>query len=1684
MWKIAFAGLVTSLFLRTLDAQPCLIGGDAQRVGAIRTSAGIVLPKLAPVEPSERIAIAVFPGLIAAAQREAMASALTAIYKTAGKTRPLTLAVFNGEGFSTSGPFDTQKAWGKAVREALAASDQTMPPLSAARLYSVVSAFAFGGDWSSLVLAGPLPEVAPDARDYALPWIAARFCTQKLRVSYWNADGGPSAFWNSVADLTGGLAVSTLADVLESSGPWTEAAWPAPPVDFGFLLYRGKQQSSISAGTPGADAFDLPLLAAAPGFLLPDIEKYAELQELDRRLSELRRAKEPDAAQAQQTRTLLEQALAINARDAVALRAAADYYQRGNDYRTAAGFLDKLTEIDPHDADLQAELGHTRFAMGDPDGAEPALVRAHDGKAGGAAVTLELARIHLLRKDDAGALPYLEETLALDGRNTELWYTRADAAGRLGDRVKVADSLEKALALDQQNLARRTTLVQLYMDRPAGPAAEDALRHIRFVTAALPPDAAVRRQYAEFLDLLKRPEDSLPVWKKVIEADPASEQAHYRVARLLLDGGGVPESLAAAEEGIAAAPKSARLYLIKAEALGRQDRYFDARQTLRDASKSVEDVELLGRLAEMEDVSGQAAPQAYMALFLARDKTVPHSPEPVPTLERALEVSVRDGDRQAAAFFRTRLDAAGKPALSNWLAASPEKSRTGATVPGGLQALAFIAHTRFQSPQSFFTEYCRTLATLLETTDAKERNVYLESIRNYFQQVGELKALGKHKENATEIAISANNKNAREQSEKILAILGWKLKAGKTGVKLEAGERSSQARRQETASALALDEVGMQEALEAGKSFAFEIPDEAAPVLLGESTWMTAFFPKSKFSGGFAEALSTDPRVAKTYAALSTISPRAVAALTAGSDLKTLAEKHADLLFHYGSAFALQGDHAAVPGGAAAEPVWEKMVGVAPARPNEFFRALLEKDDGKLLAFFGTLGQVDVDHQRFFTRSAYRAARFYDLFRDSGDVVAGADKRARNSSFTEFLRETPLDSELHVLFPGSPEVWTLASGNSSSVSQTAKMVKKLSRITAPDQEDLILDRLARTYYTKSGEKLSELDHFLAVVRIDEHRTDPLDEASALLLAQNFGADKPIYPYFASLTGLGQAQFQHFFALMEQLSGVQRLELNVVLGELHSLIELISLAQESGSLDARTAAELFDGVCVGFSSASSPAGYTAASLEAVRELLRRSSPKSPAAKSPAPTQTAADPDRALEDMLLGDGGPVWFELGGASHQVDAYAARRTAYRKVISEQKVTSLKTLLSFYDNLQDLEHARGSAVEHANLLDTLRGSLLTVELPKKVKMAEVERKLVQASDESKVGQLIANLKQRLAKKKVDQKDVAEICEELASLICPQVKLALSGAVYAYFLSPEDLLVSQDPLLLRKHRFLEFLGPDKALFTASELVSSNEGLGSYLEGGFADFPATAGKVAFSGSQPPPNTQAIAEAQIGTFRATDWSRLSEEDLIQFELRLRLAREWVLHSGNDAKLLAALQEAAQGLLSPTRRGELLDAIAAHDWDGAFKTLTLGDLYSLSVRYLEWYSGDGWESPVMAALRRNPAAADADRLRPLGGSAISLLGCSHPHLEVLGAYEEYERLQLPYTLAERAAEFKLYLADFAGRAGIPPAALNALGQPVALQIIKRMKMTDLRDWRDAHLAFAGVDEISVLTAIAGQK
>jgi hypothetical protein len=160
------------------------------------------------------------------------------------------------------------------------------------------------------------------------------------------------------------------------------------------------------------------------------------------------------------------------------------------------------------------------------------------------------------------------------------------------------------------------------------------------------------------------------------------------------------------------------------------------------------------------------------------------------------------------------------------------------------------------------------VAGYLDVPEKKEAQIYAEGIREHFRRIAELSALGTAKNGKVTVTISLQDKKLQKNGEKVLGLLGWKMRTSRQGVELETAEKGARATHEETASALALNEIGMQEDLQAGKPFSFEIPTEVASVAMGEEAWRTQFYPKEKYAGGLAEAIAGDVRLAQTYVAV------------------------------------------------------------------------------------------------------------------------------------------------------------------------------------------------------------------------------------------------------------------------------------------------------------------------------------------------------------------------------------------------------------------------------------------------------------------------------------------------------------------------------------------------------------------------------------------------------------------------------------------------------------------------------------------------------------------------------------------------------------------------------------------------------------------------------------------------
>jgi Ca-activated chloride channel family protein len=483
-------------------------------------------------------------------------------------------------------------------------------------------------------------------------------------------------------------------------------------------------------------------------------------------------------------------------------------------------------------------------------------------------------------------------------------------------------------------------------------------------------------------------------------------------------------------------------------------------------------------------------------------------------------------------------------------------------IPGGMKALARIAHIeKTPSYQNFFADYCRAVVAEISTWTSKGFPDYIPKVRAYLGAMAELENLGERRGDSTLITLSLDGETQRANTERILPLLGWRLIQKGGALSVEPGDRAADGLLQEIPAAFGVDEVEMQKTLQAGRSVQFEIPSENAR-LIGGNAWVDLLKGIPVPPGGLPAAFTVDWRLIKAYAGLGSMDPNTAAAVVSSVGMRKLVTQYADLLAYYSEGFALTKGGVAVPGGVEAEPVWKKLTGADPHNPAAFFRALLDKQQGKLAAFYSAVARTDAAHQRFITKSPARAERFYAWYRDSDEFRNGVTRPARTWRAT-FFQDVPLDEAANVRFPGGRRAWT----------------------TSPATDDeAIVD-------------LKSLEALVPVARLEEKRKAPLDEDTTKLLAQHYTEWRGAFPYFERLPGLGRDDFTAFAAFAGSVTAVAPARRNPVLGEWHSLVELIARGVEAGSLDAPAGARAFRRVCEGLQASD----HSAKAWAALREI---------------------------------------------------------------------------------------------------------------------------------------------------------------------------------------------------------------------------------------------------------------------------------------------------------------------------------------------------------------------------------------------------------------------------------------------------------------------------------------------------
>jgi Ca-activated chloride channel family protein len=560
-----------------------------------------------------------------------------------------------------------------------------------------------------------------------------------------------------------------------------------------------------------------------------------------------------------------------------------------------------------------------------------------------------------------------------------------------------------------------------------------------------------------------------------------------------------------------------------------------------------------------------------------------------------------------------------------------------AAVPGGIKAFSTLAHLKgAPSYQDFFLEYCRAITENGPTgTNATKESG--EAVRAFIASVSALETIGERRADSTLIRLSLANEEQRRRSQIILDLLGWKLIAKGDSFSVEPGEQDNQGHRQWVLAALGIDQLGMQQALVEKGNFEFEIPRENAR-LVGGAAWGVILKGVPEAVGGPIAVFMGDWRFARVYRGLGAMEGDTAATLVSAIGLANLIVKYSPLVADFGEALAVANQHVEVPGGVKAQPVWARLAGANPQSPAPFLRALFEKDQGRLLAFYFDLARADAPHQQYFTQSPERAEAFYKWYREStGPVLAATRWQA------DVLHKLPLDAAGKVAFPGGREAWSTGAPHQEAL----------------ESDDDVLLRHA------------PLEALAALTVLEEKRAAPLSPAAVQLLAQHFEEWRRLFPYFEKLPGLDAAEFHALADFAAEVAKAPASRRNVLMGEWHSLVKLMVLGTEAGSLNATQGARAFRQVCEGLRSGSP----SAKAIEALRDM---------AGDGP-------DVDEALASHLL--------RLGGS---------RREAFEKVKTLQNVPRLGALTDPPDAAKTLAALSGAV--YAALLDP--ACLLVAEDP------------------------------------------------------------------------------------------------------------------------------------------------------------------------------------------------------------------------------------------------------------------------------------------------------------------------------------------------------------------------------------
>ena len=1551
--------------------------------------------------------------------------------------------------------------------------------------------------WETLILIAPEAEITdPELKSYCSAWLADRFGRQRVRLVYWEIPGdlaphSPAAaaepeeaptsedagdgVWATVARSTCGSVAGSVGELTRALLPASCSEIPMPEVALpkGVFQYRARL----------VDRADGQVVTEFPALSQPLDGATVLPRDFARLLHALQNARQAAVQRnGERLQVSLKEALDLNPFHPPTLRFAAAVYRRQGELKTALQLMTPLASLMPGDASVFTDIGDLHLDLQDWEQSERAYRRAMKADPRRAGVLAKLIGIREATGEISRGLEEAVSALQRFPEEASLHARRASLLEKSGRVEEASKAFGRALQLRPELGEGYLGLARIHLARDRRQQAGEVLQQ---AAGRISGDPKLQMRFAGFCEKAGMDEQALDFYRKASQADPVLPGAYLGMARVQRNLDEVDQALATARKGLQAAPRSVELHHLQCELLKQSHRIPEMRRAIETAARTFPgNSAVLARLARVRDVFGYRAAEAYEGLVEALEAEQASRDRLEPVLERGLLVALRDGDRARAARMAAKLNQLGRgdiPAIAPIAGKTAKKGSL--VVPGGVRGLARAAGLQEETPpETFVSDF---VSHLIRRTYGKAGAGYVQALRYYFDSVAALRSLARSKKLEFQILLETGNESRLRKTREVLTLLGWTIRRSEGRIRVELGTDELAALRQTFSSSLGVDEMEMKSQLEAGAPYRLTFADQVVPIIFEERFWLRRFFEGNRPVGGLLRAFAEKIPAARLYAGLAAMHDEARRLVVETYTSRELLEVHPSSLLAYGSALSVRQGALLLPGGAEAAPAWESLLGVRPDRPKRFVRRLFTQEQGKPLAFYHTLINLPEEHQRFLTRSPGRLARFYAAFPFTGSAEANRRIVNHRNPFRNLLRELPLDSEGRVHFPGSARVWTVPRGWSGRPEEIQDSAGLATPVVSPGSEDEILLRLPLEEHQFGMKKYSRAENFLAVVHLERHWEHPMAEEAALLLSRSFPKYREIFPYLASLPKPSTRQLQRFFQAARNIEEVDVASLNATLGQFHGLLQTLVLLAENRGLDESEIASILDAICQKFTEARSEADFTRATV-AVLRLLERALPSPPPPAETGSSSSArrygsrlkilAPQPKGIDSRLMaalgGKSNTVEFESGGRMATIDAGSTNRERIEEVLRVQRVPSLTGLLQLYEAAMAVRRSGDKAA-----LDTFKrtlGDLHALEQQLANQLTEAQQGNASFLQRSRTSKWMRQLNDAAANRSRSD-SLSQLSEDLVSQLGGSLKDALVGWVYAYYFSPRDLAVAEDPLLTRKHQFHVALGSGRRNnWPSASRQTLRRQIGNYLRGPLCQIATLTGEIGLVKAEAgesigtDPVVEGFAAAQLSGVRSLPWSHLNPLSMHLVALKLRLGREFLARAALQPNLQQDLAQLVEGLLGATRRAQLLEAVEKRELEGGFAMLSSSDLYYLGTRLWDRKQGAlRGDGPVREALERASALVPPHQDRFFAGSELGnrAYGKRLPP----PPYEEYNNALLTHHLSRRLGHLMLTLAESADRSGLPLEALALVAEPAVRHLALNAGMNNSADWKGALRAMS---------------